>query len=154
MKWFERLAAKRAPDFVIGGKNDPYMERWWLIPRNPVFNIYLHRFWRSDDDRALHDHPWFNISILLQGTYVEHTIAAGGVHHQKRYYTGDFKLRSPWAAHRIEIDDSNARCGYVWSLFITGPIIRTWGFHCPAGWRPWTLFVSERDKGSIGRGCE
>lgn len=67
-KWFERISWDRAPDFVIGRTGDPYMERWWLIPRNRFFNIYLHRFWRSDDDRALHDHPWVNLSILLKGS--------------------------------------------------------------------------------------
>ena len=46
-----------------------------------MFNLYLHEFSRSDDDRALHDHPWlFNLSVLLSGTYVEHTIDAGGIH--------------------------------------------------------------------------
>ena len=26
--------------------------------RNKIFNIYLHQIIRSDDDRALHDHPY------------------------------------------------------------------------------------------------
>ena len=38
------------------GKN--YLSRWHIIPRNRYFNIYLHKFVGSDDDRALHDHPW------------------------------------------------------------------------------------------------
>ena len=57
----------RTPDLVIGGWDDPYLLRWWLIPRNRWFNVYLHLFLRSDDDRALHDHPWFNLSFLLEG---------------------------------------------------------------------------------------
>jgi hypothetical protein len=57
MRWFKKIAGSRPPDFVIGG-DSPYMLRWWIIPRNKFFNIYLHRFLRSDDDRALHDHPW------------------------------------------------------------------------------------------------
>jgi hypothetical protein len=43
---------KRAPDQVIGGRERPYMLRWYLIPRNRFCNIYLHHFLRSDDDRA------------------------------------------------------------------------------------------------------
>ena len=62
----------KAPDLVVGSPKRPYMHRWWLIPRNPVFNVYLHRFLRSDDDRALHDHPWPSLSILLHGSYREH----------------------------------------------------------------------------------
>src|SRR3546814_20880058 len=63
----------RAPSFVIGGEDNPYLRRWYIIPRNRWFNVYLHEFLRDDDDRALHDHPWVNLSILLRGQYVEHT---------------------------------------------------------------------------------
>lgn len=143
-----RMASRRSPDFIIGSPSNAYMLRWWVIPRNRLFNIYLHRFQRSDDDRALHDHPWWNVSILLDGTYTEHTIAAGGVHHQKRYVAGQVKFRRASYAHRIELTD-----GPCWSLFITGPVIREWGFHCPRGWRPWRQFVDERDSGQVGAGC-
>lgn len=43
-------------DFTIGGHERPYLLRWFIIPRNRFFNIYLHKFLRSDDDRALLDH--------------------------------------------------------------------------------------------------
>lgn len=147
-KWWRSLAAARPPDFIIGGADAPYLRRWWVIPRNPIFNIYLHQFLRSDDDRALHDHPWLNVSYLLEGEYVEHSILAGGVHTAIRYRAGDLKFRRAKTAHRIEIDKP------CWSLFITGPVIRSWGFHCPHGWRHWRIFTDERDSGSIGRGCE
>lgn len=148
MSWYEKIATSRKPDFIIGGKDNPYMLRWWIIPRNRFFNIYLHEFRRSDDDRALHDHPWINFSYLLAGEYVEHSILAGGVQTAIRYRKGNFKFRRAKTAHRIEID---LPC---WSLFVTGPVIREWGFHCPAGWRSWKIFTSKRDKGMIGRGCE
>lgn len=144
-----RVANKRPPDVNIGKEDDVYMRRWWVIPRNRVFNIYLHNFLRSDDDRALHDHPWWNASILLSGQYTEHTIAAGGVNRRVVYPTGAVKLRGAKYAHRVELTH-----GPCWSLFITGPTIRSWGFHCPAGWRHWTEFVDSRDSGKIGKGCD
>ena len=149
MRWFEMVAARRRPDFVIGGEDSPYLVRWWLIPRNRFFNIYLHRFLRSDDDRALHDHPWVNCSYLLQGEYTEWTIEAGGVHYSRVLKSGQVRFRGPRFAHRVELHA--APC---WTLFITGPVVRVWGFHCPAGWRPWHIFVSDRDNGAVGRGCE
>jgi hypothetical protein len=139
----------RPPDFVIGKPGDDYLRRWWIIPRNRIFNIYLHEFLRSDDDRALHDHPWWNVSILLAGEYTEHTIAAGGVNLRKVFRAGDIKLRAARAAHRIEL-----HAGPCWTLFITGPRLRDWGFHCPAGWRPWQQFVNSRNSGEIGPGCD
>ena len=143
------VADRRPPDFVIGGAGDPYLRRWWMIPRNPLFNVYLHHFLRSDDDRALHDHPWINLSILLAGQYDEHTIAAGGLNVRSRRRAGAWQLRGAKAAHRIELVD-----GPCWTLFVTGPRIRQWGFHCPAGWRHWRDFTKPGASGEIGRGCE
>ncbi len=153
-----RIMGSRPPDMVIGGADDPYMRRWFAIPRNRVFNIYLHHFLRSDDDRALHDHPWWNVSILLEGSYVEHTIPAGGVNVRTRYEAGAIKFRGAKSAHRVELD-VNRGMGLPYhktckTIFITGPRIRSWGFHCPQGWRHWRQFTDPKDLGSIGRGCE
>lgn len=149
-KLLDRVALKRPPDVVIGGPVDPYMRRWWIIPRNRFFNVYLHRFLRSDDDRALHDHPWWNVSFLLDGSYIEHTISAGGVNIRTRRRAGDLKLRRARAAHRIELV-AGAEC---WTIFVTGPRLRTWGFHCPRGWIDWRTFTNPADGGAtIGRGC-
>ena len=140
----------RAPDFVIGKPGDDYLRRWFVIPRNRVFNIYAHQFLRSDDDRALHDHPWWNASILLDGEYVEHTIPQGGVQVRTLYGAGDIKLRTAKAAHRVELVDGKPCI----SLFITGPRLREWGFHCPAGWRHWKEFTAPHNSGEIGPGCD
>ena len=170
-----RVIEKRPPDFVIGGQardafycalndrwSDGYLERWWLIPRNRVFNIYMHQVWRSDDDRALHDHPWFNLSLILARGYVETTIKAGGIEQRRRRLPGDLIFRSPWAAHRLELQphfdpdlDVPLPPEPVLTLFITGPVVRDWGFHCPkVGWRHWKDFTNPADKGAVGRGCE
>jgi hypothetical protein len=138
------MTARRTPDFIVGGAADPYLLRWWLIPRNRWLNVYLHHFLRSDDDRALHDHPWWNVSVILKGAYVEHTTAGA-----QRYAAGDVKARLGKTAHRIELTD-----GPCWTLFITGPRFREWGFHCPNGWRHWGDFTSPINKGEVGRGCE
>lgn len=154
MSMAERFIARvtrRAPDFVIGGAERPYLRRWFVIPRNPIFNVYLHEFLRSDDDRALHCHPWSNASFVLRGQYVEHTIEQGGIEGRKLLVAGSCRIR--WTgriAHRIELTD-----GPCWSLFLTGPRYRNWGFHCPAqGWIPWERFTAPDDKGSIGKGCD
>lgn len=151
-----RVADRRPPDFVIGGEAEPYLRRWWVIPRNRWFNIYLHHFCRSDDDRALHDHPWWNVSLLLEGSYLEHT--PEGVFLRK---PGALYFRRPEALHRVELLQTRRLCWYpggeipVWTLFVTGPRVRDWGFACPKGWVPWQVFTAAREgkKGEIGRGC-
>jgi hypothetical protein len=150
-KWLaNRAIDSRQPDLMIGGKDDPYLLRWYVIPRNRFLNVYAHIFMRSDDDRALHDHPWWNASILVEGEYTEHTIDAGGINRRIVRKAGDWKLRGARAAHRIELHAGPCR-----TLFITGPRLREWGFHCPeAGWRHWKIFTAGPRGETVDRGCE
>lgn len=149
-----RFSDLRPPDVVISPgdawDNPDYLMRWYVIPRNPLFNIYLHRFGRSDEDRALHDHPWlFNCSVVLDGFLAEHTINAGGVNSRRRLMPGSVRFRLGPSPHRLELQDECA-----WTLFITGPRVRNWGFHCPHVWVPWQQFTDPADSGKTGRGCE
>lgn len=142
----------RPPDFVIGERKNPYLLRWWLIPRNRFFNVYLHCFLRSDDDRALHDHPWCWASMVLEGAYVEHTIAAGGIHKRRLFTAGCLRFHRPTFAHRLEVLHAYGEC---WTLFITGPRVREWGFHCnERGWVNWRTFTDPANTGVTGKGCE
>lgn len=127
------------PDFNIGGD---YMDRWWLAKieaehdeiedgplrdhtrRTDDFNMYLHRVGRSDDDRAMHDHPWPNASLILVGRYREHTPV--GV---RDIGPGQIVVRDAEALHRLEVLD-----GPVWTLFLTGNKVREWGFKCGDRW--------------------
>ena len=159
LAWRVALCRFRAPDFVIGKPGSAYMNRWWVIPRNRWFNIYLHEILRSDDDRALHDHPWLNASIVLKGGYYEVM-----PEHAPSYSwpvppeivrwrgRGSVVLRRPTAAHRLVIDEHEG--GPCWSLFVTGPNVRDWGFWCPRGWKKWTDFVAMGNTGEIGPGCD
>lgn len=100
-EWIHGLVA-RHPHQVIGGPEDPYLLRWHLIPRNPFFNIYLHKFCRSDDDRALHDHPWWFISLILRGQYDEIT-DTGTNRRTKRRHAGSIAYRPATWRHRVSL---------------------------------------------------
>lgn len=144
-RWWHQLAASREPDFIIGGKDNPYLRRWFVVPRNLHMNIYLHHFLRSDDDRALHSHPWlWNESLLLEGSYIEHLPGPYEVLRTE----GESVRRSGEAWHRVELIN-----GPVWTLFLTGPVVREWGFLCPQGFVHWRDFTAPDDKGAIGKGC-
>lgn len=147
MSWF-----RRPPDFVIGSAQSPYILRWYVISRNRWLNIYLHKFLRDDDDRALHDHPWWFISIMLRGQYTEirEEGSAGSVRRAP-----SIAYRRATDRHRIVLQrNAQDRSVPCWTLVITGPRIREWGFHCPKGWVPWHQFVDARDNGQVGRGCD
>jgi quercetin dioxygenase-like cupin family protein len=131
----------RPRDYTIG---DDYMHRWWVIPRNESANVYLHHILKSDDDRAMHDHPWPNTSLLLFGSYIEHT--PEGTFVRK---AGDVIYRPAEALHRLEVIPGERAI----SLFMTGPKVREWGFACEHGWVHWQDFTNEHDSSRTGRGC-
>lgn len=144
------------PHFVIYDRHGlPYLKRWWLIPRNRWLNVYLHKFESDDDDRALHDHPWHSLSLCLSGGYweiVRHGISQAVMHRRKPWR---LVYRRPETAHRIVLHrnaDGSAR--HAWTLFLTGPKVREWGFHFRSGWRPWHEAVEPDNPGKMRGGIE
>lgn len=135
------------PSKIIG---DNYLHRWHLLPRNALFNIYLHKFMADDDDRALHDHPWFSVSFLLRGRLDEITPGKVGVIFKNQIReVPRFRpvFRRAKHAHRLKLIE-----GPAWTIFITGPRIREWGFLCPKGWVHWREFTDETGL-KTGAGC-
>ena len=124
----------RKPDVVI---RDQYLLRWHLIPRNRWFNIYLHKFIGSDDDMP-HDHPWDSFSILLKGRVMEAVFKGDDV---KWVYPRRFVpyFRRAEHVHIVSILRTP-----TWTLFITGPKRREWGFHTARGFVRWDKYLGER----------
>ena len=139
-RWLPALLVGQ-PHEVIGDLNAPYLRRWHLIPPNRHLNIYLHHFCRSDEPGALHDHPWDFVSLLISGRYLEVTDTEATVR-----TPGNLALRRAEHRHRIRLFTNG--CGIprpCWSLVITGPRRRQWGFWCPTGaggrrFVPWQIY--------------
>lgn len=159
----------RTPDLIIGPRHNPQTYRWHLIKWRG-WQLALHKWWRSDEDRALHDHSGHNMSVILspQG-YVEivrrelpyvamgPATAYGGYQDMpRRRFPFVPYFRRADAPHRVVLRDARP----VWTLWLRWPPIREWGFHCPRGWRHWKDFCNSRDYSTpgstseVGRGCD
>lgn len=139
--------------FYIGGSQNPYLIRWFLIPRNRWFNVYLHKFCRDDDDRAMHCHPWWFASIVLCGRYFEQLNFFELPRIERKVFS--FAIRRPTDRHIVYLPkDADGKPIPCWTLVFTGPRIREWGFWCPKGFVHWKQFVDSTDEGNVGRGCE
>lgn len=144
-KWWEIFAFKNKPLIHIGGEQNPYMIRWAIVDgRGKGNNVYLHKFLRDDDDRALHDHPWASTSILLSGSLLE---IDRDNPDGKLIEAGQIRTRAADYLHRLKVVEP----GYT--LFITGPKVREWGFACAEGWRHWTRFSGGEAGEVVGQGC-
>ena len=123
------------PHFQIPG----YLNRWHLIPRNRWFNIYLHQFVGPDPGAHAHDHPWWNMTIKLRGGYME--IRTRGTWD---FLGGRITVRTPTTCHKIV--DIDAPC---WTLFITGPVVRDWGFWVDGKWMKHTDYLNPIQDGEM-----
>ncbi len=134
---------------IIG---EDYLTRWHLIPRNPFFNVYLHKFTGSDQ-KMPHCHPWDSFSLLLKGCVREYYISDDYAHVEDglKYMSfcqsvrliskGEAIFRPATFTHRLEVVD-----GPVWTLFITLNRRRPWGFYTPKGFIPWAEALDVRGK--------
>ncbi len=128
--------SRRKPDLTIAPDGQPYLYRWYVVPRHEAdANVYLHLQIASDPERPLHDHPWDNVSVILSGGYVElltdqpqHRLPA----RQYNRKAGDVVYRTAETAHRLFLPPKTP---YTLTLFTTGPVRRDWGFWTKTGWR-------------------
>jgi hypothetical protein len=112
--------------------NEVYLERWSL--NFGLFSIKLHHIWREDFGRDLHDHPWWFVSLILRGGYVER-LWREGRERTRTFHRWRLLRRSTPDRHRIE-----RVLGPTWSLVITGPSVREWGFWVDNYWIPHTRY--------------
>lgn len=142
----------REPDFEVvrGSDREVYLRRWWVIPRNDQFNIYLHNMLRDDDD-VLHDHMYESWSLCLGGELLENyrELPPTGTLRSRVVGEGDVTIRSSILAHQLVVKTA------AWTIFVTGPRVKEWGFWCPRGFRHWRDYVSVTQDPSVqGNGAK
>lgn len=120
-------------------RRELYMKRWLIYVAG--YTLRLHKFYRGDDDKASHTHPWWFITFPL-GAYVELLFEQG------RYK--DRRVVKPWRPH-FRPADFEHYVGYraIWhkgqwwgtdnrpgkwatpfyTIVITGRVLNEWGFY-------------------------
>jgi hypothetical protein len=148
--FLERIGRKR----VIMDRDGihPYLIRYYVFLKDRTWfpiNVFLHNFLRSDPDHP-HDHPWVWGTLILKGGYWEWIPKCidNNIIGEIRIWRGPgtIRFKSAKSYHRIEIEP-NVDC---WTLFMTGPRIREWGFLTHKNWNrdtfKWIRFDQYIDK--------
>jgi len=104
---------------IINCDHDPYLERWYIV-RSKKFSMYVHKFVRSDEDRALHDHPWNFLVIPIWRGYNEYNLK--GI--RRVYPIFGTRYRKAEYRHRVKLINNKE----AWSIFVTFNKRRMWGF--------------------------
>jgi hypothetical protein len=138
-RWLRTLCSG-GPHQIISDGQRPYLLRWYLL-RSRWLNFYLHKFVGSDAPSGLHDHPWPFATLILGGSYTEDTPT--GRRSRRR---GTLAVHRATYRHRVCLPvDTRGREIPCWTLVVTGPHLRQWGFWCPHRDRadrfiPWQVF--------------
>ena len=117
--------------------NEPYLERYYVFLKDRTwfpFNIFVHKFLKSDPDH-LHDHPWSYFTLILKGGYYEWVPYYDKDNNKmtvicKWRGPGHFRVCKATSYHRIDLNPDIT----AWTLFIPGPQKREWGFMVRNKW--------------------
>jgi hypothetical protein len=145
LKLLDRLGRKRI--VLDRVENEPYLERYYLFLRDRErfpFNVFLHKFLKSDPD-DVHDHPWPYATVILKGGYWEwiphfDTVGRKTGEYQVWRGPGHFRISKANSFHRIELDPDIT----AWTLFMPGPKQRDWGFLVKNKWIQWEQYLKQR----------
>lgn len=138
-------------EILTPDESQVYLRRWYLMRFPKLFSLRLHHILLPDTDRHPHDHPWPFVSIILRGGYDE--VWSEGADEFRRTY----KHLWSWSTAKVRktvrrISHHNStdlhqivrfHRGSTWSLFITGPEKRVWGFQTEDGWMDWKRYEKE-----------
>lgn len=147
LKLLDKLGRKR---IVMDRVNDqPYLERYYIFLKDRKwfpFNVFLHKFLKSDPD-DVHDHPWPYATLILKGGYFEwipefnsEGEKVGEIRHWRG--PGHFRICAATSYHRVELC-KGIEC---WTLFMPGPHKREWGFLKNNRWIQWEQYLAERQR--------
>ncbi len=162
---FEQTRVITTNDKVLA---DPYLMRVYLSPEREKLEVqlnilgvpasyskyiqhlprpYLHYFFRGDDDRSYHNHPWKrSFSLILVGGYIEHVWNFKHERPLSRLFTpGKVNYLKRDTYHRVELLPGQ-KC---WTLFVSTGRVQSsdgydWDFYDPetGGYTPWGEWTS------------
>ena len=129
--------------------NEPYLERYYLFLKDRKkfpFNIFIHKFLKSDPD-DVHDHPWPYATLILKGGYWEwipqFNSQGKKINELAKWRgPGHFRICKATSYHRIELDPNIT----AWTLFMPGPQKREWGFLKNNKWIHNEKYIEENKK--------
>jgi hypothetical protein len=135
---------------MLGKPECPYVNRW-MVDMGKYGSLRLHHWFGSDDQRAYHDHPWWFLTLVLKGGYQDlhpqavlrcsqchstditwnHLCTHCGwvdleeaeAQAQDHLTAGSWRFRPAEHKHTVLVDKGGA-----WTVLLTGPEQRIWGF--------------------------
>lgn len=117
----------------------PYLDRYIAYIGGPT--LRLHKFYRGDDDRAPHTHPWRFWTFPL-ADYWERVWASDNGRYLGRFVVKAWRFHSRPANYRHVVEGrADRKTGPFWTFVTTGSRKHEWGFYPEPNkfvpWREW-----------------
>jgi hypothetical protein len=147
-----RCALRHIIPIVFRSHSGPYLARYDLGDGPDGSHAYAHEFFRHDEDKHLHGHPWDFLAYPFHG-YVEERWNGTARVSIEREFGQWYALNARDEYHRIS-ELRTGSDGTSWSLVITAPKAPkqdptedAWDFWMPeTGERiPWRQFIAAKD---------
>ena len=138
--WGMEKSGRKRVIYDRQNSSSPYLVRYYLLFKDRhgyvPFNLFLHKFLKSDGD-SVHDHPWDYATMILRGGYREYVLDKADnsiVAHWRG--PGFCQFVRAEHAHRVELAGSSGT-EPCWTFFVAFRRKRIWGFYDDkAEWRP------------------
>lgn len=127
-KGFDLLGRRWGVDVsTVYVEEERYLDRWILYVNG--YTLRLHRFWRGDDDRASHTHPWaWFVTFPICHWYWEHVYHQGKRIGTRTVRGWRFHYRGGDFEHYVASGCGCDKYPTWWTIVITGPKRSGWGF--------------------------
>lgn len=130
---------------INGFDGSPYINRT-LLPRVLGHRLMIHRIFRGDADRWLHNHPWRTAHFLIvSGGYIEER-EVYGERVERILAPGDINTINAADFHRIRTVRPD-----TWTIALVGERCQDWGFQVDGeGFVPSMEFFARKNYQSQG----
>lgn len=145
MDWKKFILNKLKKREIYRRSGQPYLTRYYVFKKPVPWlpSIYIHQFHSSDEDPELHNHPWkSSVSFILKGAYMEH-YRKGDTVFRRSLTPGNLNWIKSDTFHRVDLITPT-----VWTLFVSGRKIDSWGFWSPITkeYWDWTEHIQRKFK--------
>jgi hypothetical protein len=128
---------------IRGFDNSEYLTRT-LLPRVAGHRVVLHRIYRPDADRHLHNHPWRTARFLIvSGGYVEERLVGStqdGRIERRILGPGEVNELDAGTFHRIDTVWPN-----TWTFGLLGDRVQDWGFLVGGELKPHAAYFASKN---------
>lgn len=128
IKWYLKLFGKRfGPEFSRVHINEQeYLDRFILYVGGGT--LRLHRFFRGDDARASHTHPWWFVTFPF-ASYHE-AVYEKGVCVDPKHFVRAWRFHfRPANYEHIVLGRADGLAKPFWTFVMTGGVSNLWGFY-------------------------